>query len=393
MHRVHFGIDQLLDETGLVEGRVGLVTNDAARMARDSAMRSRVALQQAGFNLVRLFSPEHGLGASAADGATVAGGRDPLTDLPVVSLYGEHLRPATETLTDLDAVIFDLPDIGARFYTYIWTMSHVLEACAEAGVQFIVLDRPNPLGGELAAAEGPMLDTGRFSSFVGRASIPIRHSLTVGELARLLNAEWNLNAKLDVIPCAGWSRAIHWPDTGLPFVRTSPAIPSYQSALLYPGLCLFEATNLSAGRGTEFPFQVIGAPWLNANAIAGNFNSAEVHGLKAERIPFTPKQNPFAGIHCQGVRLRIEDEGCARPVAAGLHLLAAVISSHGGDFQWANYPTAANPSGEGHFERLIGRAGIRNVLEECPPDLARHIPQWTSTTGWVDRTNKFLLYT
>jgi uncharacterized protein YbbC (DUF1343 family) len=392
MQSVSFGIDQLLSSPRLIGQRVGLVTNDAARRARDSAVRSRVALQQAGFNLVRLFSPEHGLGASAADGAAVADGRDPLTALPVISLYGEHPRPARETLADLDAVLFDLPDIGARFYTYIWTMSHVLEACAEADVQFIVLDRPNPLGGELAAAEGPMLDTENFSSFVGRASIPVRHGLTMGEFAQLLNTEWKLNAKLQVVACSGWKRSMRWPDTGLPFVPTSPAIPDYETALLYPGICLFEATNLSAGRGTATPFQVIGAPWLNAKAIVENFHSAEVHGLSAAEFPFTPQQSAFAGIHCQGVRLRIEDEGCVRPVAAGLHLLAAVISSHGGDFQWANYPTAANPSGEGHFERLIGRAGIRNVVEECPPNLNQHIRCWTSTVGWAERTRRFLLY-
>jgi uncharacterized protein YbbC (DUF1343 family) len=349
-------------------------------------------LRHAGFNLVRLFSPEHGLGANATDGAAVADGRDPLTGLPVISLYGKRLRPTRESLADLDAVLFDIPDIGTRFYTYIWTLSHVLEACAEAGVPFIVLDRPNPLGGNLAAAEGPMLDSEKFSSFVGRAAIPIRHSLTAGELAHLWNAEWKLDAKLRVIPCSGWHRLMHWPDTGLPFIQTSPAIPSYESALLYPGICLFEATNLSVGRGTEFPFQGIGAPWLNAQPIVDDINSRNLRGQVAEEFEFKPSQSPFAGIHCHGVRLRVTADNCARPVAAGLQLLAAVIRHNRREFRWANYPTAANPGGEGHFEHLIGRAGIREILEELPPNLDQHIEQWTCAAGWAERTKSFLLY-
>lgn len=392
MSHTRFGVDQLTVEFALAGHRFGLLTNDAARTARDAARPGRVALQQAGINLVRLFAPEHGLEANARDGAAVADGVDHLTGLPVMSLYGERLRPAPEDLADLDAVILDLPDIGARFYTYLWTMSFMLEACAEAGVRLIVLDRPNPLGGDLAAAEGPILEVENCSSFVGRASIPIRHSLTMGELARLLNGEWHLNAKLEVIPCAGWKRSMRWPDTGLPFVPTSPAISSFESALLYPGLCLFEATNLSVGRGTELPFQIVGAPWLDAQSVAEDFNSRRVRGLVAEEFAVTPSQNPFAGTDCRGVRLHITDEKCARPVKAGLHLLAAVIRRHRCHFQWANYHTVANPGGEGHFERLIGRIGIREVLEESPSDLDQRIPRWTSATGWAERAKDWLLY-
>lgn len=392
MHGVQFGIDQLLASPEPKGFRLGLVTNTAARTARDVNLTGRAALQQAGFNLVRLFSPEHGLGANAADGAEIADGCDPLTGLPVVSLYGARLRPAQEAIADLDAVLLDLPDIGVRFYTYIWTMSHMLEACSEASIQLIVLDRPNPLGGDLALAEGPMLDTEKFSSFLGRAAIPIRHSLTMGELARLLNVEWHLKAKLNVIPCMDWKRSMHWPDTGLPFAPTSPAIPSYESALLYPGVCLFEATNLSVGRGTDLPFQIIGAPWLNAMAVADDFNSCHVHGLGAEQFAFTPKQQPYAGIPCRGVRLRINNDKCAQPVAAGLQLLATVIQRHRREFRWADYPTAAHRGGEGHFERLMGRAGIREILEDKPPDLDEHIRHWTSAAGWVERTKNCLLY-
>lgn len=427
MSRVLFGIDQVLAKPGLLSGRLGLVTNDAARTALDPRGKSRLALQRAGFELVRLFSPEHGLGANAADGAAVSDGSDGLTGLPVVSLYGEKIRPPREALADLDAVIFDIPDIGARFYTYIWTLWHVLEACAEFGVRFIVLDRPNPLGGDLAMAEGPILDVARFGSFVGRAAIPIRHSLTVGELAQLWNAEgrWlfqdsvaadvsplhssesksgltsaatalkeerSICANLQVVPCSGWTRAMHWPDTGLQFVQTSPAIASYESALLYPGLCLFEATNLSVGRGTDLAFQVIGAPWLRAAEIVRDFNALQFAGVGTEATTFTPWLPPHAGMACEAVRLRLREPSFIRPVSVGLHLLATVIRRNREHFQWTKYPTAANPGGADHFERLLGRTAIRAVLEAAPRDLAARIRTWTAAAGWTERANACRLY-
>ena len=392
MSPVRFGIDGLLATPDPLRGPLGLVTNDSARPARDPSTPGRLALLRAGFPLARLFTPEHGLGADVPDGAPVAHGTDPLTGLPVTSLYGESPRPTQETLAGLEAVLFDLPDVGARFYTYIWTLSHVMEACAEAAVPVLVLDRPNPLGGSLDAAEGPVLDADTFSSFLGRAPIPIRHSLTPGELARLWKQEWKLDLDLRIVPCLGWRRSMHWPDTGLAFVPTSPAMPSYESALLYPGLCLLEATNLSVGRGTQGPFQLVGAPWLEAEETTRTINDLDLPGIRAEPCAFTPALPPYAGKPCRGLRLRIADPRALRPVAFGLHLLGVVIRAHQEEFCWANYPTAANPSGVGHFERLVGRAGIREVLEESPPDLEERIAAWTSARGWQDRVKGVLLY-
>lgn len=390
--KIQFGIDRLLGERSWPPGRIGLVTNDAARTAADPGLHSRLALQRAGCQVVRLFSPEHGLHAKAPDGAAVTDALDPLTGLPVVSLYGDTMRPPPELLRDLDAVLFDIPDIGARFYTYIWTLSHLLEACAGSGTRFVVLDRPNPLGGDLSAAEGPFLDAEKFGSFIGRAAIPIRHSLTAGELARLWNVEWRLNADLQVTSCAGWQRAMHWPDTGLPFVQTSPAMTSYESALCYPGLCLFEATNLSVGRGTTQPFQIIGAPWLDAETVAAAFNGSGLSGVMAEPIGFSPEADRFAGQPCRGVRLRVSNTRAFRPVASGLHLLVAVIETHSRHFAWTGYPTAANPTGAGHFERLIGQAGIREMLESDPKGALQHIAQWTEVPGWHHRVKQHQLY-
>jgi uncharacterized protein YbbC (DUF1343 family) len=392
VRRVRFGIDELLATPDRPRGPLGLVTNDAARPGGDPGTPGRLALLRAGFPVARLFTPEHGLGADAPDGAPVPHSTDSLTRLPVTSLYGENPRPAPESLGDLQAVLFDLPDVGARFYTYIWTLSHVMEACAEAGVPLLVLDRPNPLGGVMAAVEGPVLDVDSFGSFVGRSPIPIRHSLTSGELARFWKKAWKLDLDLRIVPCQGWRRSVHWPDTGLPFIPTSPSMPTYESALLYPGLCLLEATNLSVGRGTHKPFRQVGAPWLLADETTRAINELDLPGVRAAPCTFTPALDPYAGQRCGGVLMEITDPEALRPVALGLHLLSVLIRTHPGEFRWTSYPTAANPTGEGHFERLVGRAGIREVLEASPPNLAGRIDAWTSAPGWQERVEDMLLY-
>lgn len=399
---IRFGVDCLCADVSLAAGahRVGLVTNDAARLATDPTRRSREALRDAlghaGHSLVRLFGPEHGLSGTAADGAPVDDAMDPITGLPVVSLYGERMHPTPASLRDLDAVFFDIPDVGARFYTYTWTLYHVLAACEAASVPLVVLDRPNPLGGDLSAAEGPMLDMA-YRSFVGEDAIPIRHQLTLGELARLWHRERFPAATLRVIPCVGWTRAMHWPDTGLPWVPTSPAMPSFASARLYPGLCLFESTNLSVGRGTETPFQMVGAPWLDPAAVmrtlAHRTAIEALPGVAFEAVTFTPATGPHATEPCRGVRVQVTDATIARPVAMGLLLMSAIAGTHRGLFRWATYPTAANPAGHGHFERLLGRGDVRRVIDMQPDavDVAM-VNGWTTTGDWRERVRGVLCY-
>jgi len=325
----------------LRSARVGMVTNDVARTTTDAP--SRKALLDAGMKISRLFGPEHGIGAVAADGAKVGDSTDTLTGLPVTSLYGATHKPPAESLKDMDVLMFDIPDVGARFYTYIWTLSYVLEAAAESGKPLWVLDRPNPIGGDLSAAEGPMLEESFVSSFVGRWCMPIRHCLTVGELARLWNAQKNLGADVRVVQASGWTREMHWPATGLEFVAPSPNMPSYESALLYPGTCLIEGTNLSEGRGTDAPFQLTGAPWVDADCVAGMFNDCGYEGVVAEAVQFVPAGRKFEKVQCGGVKLRITDAKKIRPVSAGLALVGIFARLYPDEMQWHPYPTGGQP--------------------------------------------------
>jgi uncharacterized protein YbbC (DUF1343 family) len=394
MPPVSFGVDRLIADSSLLGGaaRVGLVTNDAARLARDAGRHARAALIAAGVPVVRLFGPEHGLSAVADDGAAVADGTDPLTRLPVVSLYGERMRPDAESLSDLDAVLFDIPDVGVRFYTYTWTLYHIMAACAHTGTRVVVLDRPNPLGGDLVSAAGPVLDLA-CRSFIGEDAIPIRHQLTLGELARLWQRDHFPKVRLDVIACDGWTRAMRWPDTLLPWVPTSPAMPSFESVQLYAGTCLFEATNLSVGRGTDVPFQQIGAPWLDVDAVLADLARRVPKGVEFNEVVFVSATGPYAGEECRGIRITVTRASALRPVALGLLLMAAVASTHRLRFQWARYPTAANPSGEGHFERLVGRRDIRRFYDKSPQDIdAKQVRAWTEVGNWAERVEPVLVY-
>ena len=388
MTKVEFGVDQLLKNMppDLRRARVGMVTSNVATLAA-TAEASRTALRKAGVNLVRLFGPEHGLAGTAADGDRVSDNIDPATNLPVISLYGDHVRPTDESLADIDCLIYDIPDVGARFYTYIWTLSHVMEAAAANDKPLYVLDRPNPLGGDLEAAEGPILDE-QLSSFVGRWNIPVRYSLTIGELAQLWNAERKIGCDLRVIKMNHWRRDMHWPATNLKFVRLSPAMPSYETALVYPGACLIEGTKLSEGRGTDAPFQLVGAPWVNSSALAAALAHPTVD---IQPTTFIPEGRKYAGEKCNGLKITVTDANSFRPVAFGLHLIAQLIRLHPTDFEWLPYPTAASGAGHQHFDRLIGRADIRADLERGA-DLSAKIANWTDPTDWSRRVGPFLIY-
>ncbi|MFZ2785268.1 MAG: DUF1343 domain-containing protein [Sediminibacterium sp.] len=387
---VYFGIDQLLKVNPTwKQDKIGLITNEAATSNQGAA--SRKLLQEAGFNLVKLFSPEHGLSATGADGEAIHDGIDELTDLPIISLYGKKLAPGEEDLYELDLVIFDVPDIGVRFYTYLSTLTYAMQACAAARKRIIVLDRPNPISGNMELVEGPWLEEA-CSSFIGRWPMPVRHSCTLGELARYFNVSQQIGAELEIIPCTNWNRNSFQPDWETPFIPTSPAIRSFQSMLLYPGLCLLEATNLNEGRGTDFAFQLLGAPWLNNKVLAAQLNNLMAEDLHTEAVTYLPTTHQFAGEQCKGLRFTVKDPNGFKPVFFGMLLLKMIRDSHPREFSWHTYKTNVNPNGLKHLDKLLGIPNSEALYELPFPEFLRKITQLTTIPSWKEDMDPYLLY-
>jgi uncharacterized protein YbbC (DUF1343 family) len=310
------GIDILVqDRFALLRGkRVGLVTNHTGR-TRDGQTTIDVLHHAPGVKLVKLFSPEHGIRGEVD--AAVADDRDETTGLPIVSLYGPKKKPLPADLADLDDLVFDIQDIGVRYYTYITTLGLVLEAAAESGKSLLVLDRPNPIGGRMVS--GPLRDSD-LASFIAYHPLPVRHGMTVGELAQLYNGERKIGARLDVVACRGWSREQTYDQTGLVWVNPSPNMRSLTEAMLYPGVGWLESTNLATGRGTDAPFERVGAPWIDPAAFARALRSAEVPGTRFVPIWFTPRERQYKGQRCGGVQLEIVDWNAFEPIKLGLAL-------------------------------------------------------------------------
>lgn len=327
-----FGIDVLArSQFAALQGRtVGLITNQTGT---DRAGRSSVELlaEAPGVRLAALFSPEHGIAGKLDD--PVADGRDETTGLPVYSLYGANRAPGAEQLAGIDTLVFDIQDIGCRFYTYTSTMELAMRAAAAHGIRFVVLDRPNPLGG--VEIEGPVLDAGR-ESFTGCHTLPVRHGMTVGELARMFNDELAIGVDLEVIAVEGWRREDWFDASGRMWVDPSPNIRRLGAATLYPGVGLLEFTNLSVGRGTETPFEVLGAPWLDGVRLARRLNDAALPGLRCVPIRFTPSASRFAGEACGGINLIVTDRAAFRPVLSGIAIAVALRRLHPGDWDDAS---------------------------------------------------------
>lgn len=361
------GLEVLLsDSLQLVQGRrVGLVANPAS-VTRDLAHAADLLQARPGVRLVTLFGPEHGLRGEAQDMEAVPGGTDPGTGLPIHSLYGSSaatLAPETEMLDGLDLLLVDLPDVGARYYTFAATLSYVMERAATRRLPVIVLDRPNPLGGTVV--EGPLVEPG-FESFVGRFPIPVRHGLTMGELALLFNQEFGLGADVQIVRMEGWTRNMTWEDSGLPWVPPSPNMPTPETAHVYPGGCLVEGTNLSEGRGTTRPFEFIGAPWLDAPALAATLNEQHLPGLLFRPHWFRPVAQKWAGRNCAGVQAHITDRREVRSFAAYVALLAAARRQAPEAFAWrqdAYEFESRHPA----IDLLAGSSRLRHDLESERP--------------------------
>ena len=379
------GIDVLLaDKRALLRNKnIALVTNDVAKT--NEGIPTRYALQQQGFMLKKLFGPEHGLQATGADGAFQAHGKDGLTGLPIVSLYSEKLMPSESDLSDVDVVLYDIPDVGCRFYTYLWTLTYVMETCVQYGKELVILDRPNPIGGDLSKAEGPFLDETCCSSFIGRWRMPIRHSCSIGELARYFAATRMPSLQLDVIACRGWNRMQDMQDAQLEFAPTSPAIRDLETALLYPGTCFWEGINVQEGRGTEYAFKQMGAPWISGEALCEALNQYGLEGIAFEAVDFVPQSGRFVGIRCAGLRCSITDKEIFRPVHSGIVLLKTLATLYPQHITEATYPTRANPSGSGHLDRLLG---FPNSFEQMLSQ--KHVD--TTIPLWQQETAAHLLY-
>lgn len=337
--KVQSGLDGLLaNRLGLLRGRrVGLLCNPTAVTAELHHAIDRLHAAP-GVQLRRLFGPEHGLRGDAQDMIAVDSEWDAATGLEVVSLYGSSvtsLGPPPGSLDDLDVLVYDIQDIGTRYYTFAATLAYCMDAAAAAGVQVVVCDRPNPLGGE--AVEGPLVSPG-FESFVGTLPVPVRHGLSVGELARLWATERSLDLDLVIEPAAGWRRCDLFAATGLPWVLPSPNMPTADTALVYPGMCLVEGTELSEGRGTTRPFELAGHPALDPLALAGALRGLALPGVSFRACSFRPTFQKHAGRVCGGVQLHVTDERSFRPWLTGVAFLCAARTLLGEDFAWRARP-------------------------------------------------------
>ncbi len=363
--RVATGLDRLVagDEVALAPlrgRRVGLIVNPTAV---DAELRHAADLLAARKDLrvTALFGPEHGVRGDAQDMISVDGERDARTGLPVHSLYGHtaaSLTPTAAMLDDVDVLVYDVQDVGSRYYTFVWTMVLAMRAAAAAGKSVVVLDRPNPIGGELV--EGGAIAPG-FESFVGLVSCPNRHGLTAGEIAAWRARAEGLDVDLTVVPMAGWRRAMHFGDTGLPWVMPSPNMPTPDTALVYPGMCLVEGSELSEGRGTTRPFELVGAPFVDGHALAAALE-ADVPGLRARPVTFTPMFQKHAGRACGGVQLHVTDRAAFRPYRTGVAFLAACRRLGGEAFAWRRkaYEFVEDIPA---IDLLCGSAAVREGIE------------------------------
>lgn len=377
-NKVILGIEVFLQRhLDLVKGkRVGLITNPTGV---DSQLRSTIDLfyKNPGINLIALYGPEHGVRGNAQAGEYVAFYKDERSGLPVFSLYGQSMKPVPEMLKSidgymrsfdikelgkspekamvksLDVMIFDIQDVGTRVYTYIATMAYCMQACAESGIDFIILDRPNPING--IDMEGPILEYPAFSSFVGLYPIPMRHGMTAGELGKLFNEKFlKKKVKLTVIPMEGWERKLWYDETSLPWVIPSPNMPTLETASVYPGQVLLEGTNISEGRGSTKPFELFGSPWIDGYELARKLNKLNLPGVRFREAWFTPLFSKYQGKPCGGTQIHILNRKAYKPFESSLHIIKTIMDSYPDQFQFhAEY-----------FDKIIGTSKIREAMNK-----------------------------
>jgi uncharacterized protein YbbC (DUF1343 family) len=366
---VQLGIERLLASNALDGKCIGLVCNPASI---DSQLRHAADLlaKHPRARLTALFGPQHGFRSDVQDNMIeTQHGRDDVRRVPVYSLYSETREPTAKMLAGLDALVIDLQDVGSRIYTFIYTMANCLIAARRHGVKAIVCDRPNPIGG--AAIEGPVLVPG-YESFVGQYPIPMRHGLTIGELAQLFNREFGIGANLEVVPMSGWRRDMYFDETGLPWVMPSPNMPTLDTAIVYPGSVLFEGTNVSEGRGTTRPFELLGAPWVVAERFAERLNESDPAGVRFRPAVFEPTFQKHAKTTCAGCQLHVTSRATFRPVETGVTLIAAFRAADPDRFRWRDPPYEYEAE-KMPIDILAGSPELRHQIESgvAPADIAR----------------------
>ncbi|MER2071701.1 DUF1343 domain-containing protein [Psychrobacillus sp. BL-248-WT-3] len=349
------GVEVFLEDgyKAFIGNRIGLVTNMTG-VNQKLTPTIELFVDHPGINLTALYGPEHGIRGDAKEGEGVQSSIDPYTNLPVYSLYGDSRKPTKEMLESVDVIVFDLQDIGSRYFTYIYTMAYVMEACGEQGKQFVVLDRPNPISGD--RIEGNLVEED-VRSFVGLLPIPNRHGMTVGELAQLFKYKFGYNCDLTVVPMEGWLRSMYFDDTPVLWVPPSPNTTNIDMNVLYPGTCLIEGTNLSEGRGTTRPFEWIGAPYVDGQRLAKVFNEKKIEGVIARPISFKPTYQKHMNVICSGIQLHIVDRRILNAWETGLLLIETIAEMYPNDFSFIE-----NGQKKYFFDLLAGSKSIREHI-------------------------------
>lgn len=390
--KVQSGLDAVCRDlpSGLRGKRAGLLCHSSS-ITSDYRHITEVFGQNDRLRLAALFGPQHGLSGQTQDNMIEwEGAVDPVLGIPVYSLYGEHRKPTPSMLEGLDAFVADLQDVGARLYTYIWTVKLCMEACSDAGIPVYILDRPNPIG--RIQADGPVLDEEYFT-FVGGACIPLCHRMTIGEMALWIREKYFPRCELHVIRAAGWKRSMMYSDTGLPWILPSPNMPTPQTAAVYPGTVLAEATNLSEGRGTVIPFELTGAPWINGRRLLKELRNRNLPGCSFRMHDFIPTFHKYAGEYCRGIQIHVTDASIFRPVITAMHLFDAIIrTSPAGSFRF-NPPPYEYEYRLMPFDILAGDSRLREVLTEGL-SLAEETERWEAQTEtYLSEFRQMALYT
>jgi len=381
------GSDVLFDRQ-LLRGRtIGLVSNPASIDASFRHVTERA--EAGGVRIGARFGPQHGVHSDVQENMIESPhAEDARRRVPVYSLYSDTREPTAEMLEGLDALVVDLQDVGTRIYTYIYTMANCLVAAKRHGLPIVVCDRPNPIGG--TAVEGPMLDPG-FTSFVGQYPMPMRHGMTIGELARLFNEHFGIGAKLEVVAMRGWAREQYFDQTGLPWVLPSPNVPTLDSAIVYPGTVLFEGTNISEGRGTTKPFELVGAPWVDAESVAADLNARALPGVHFRPAVFEPTFHKHAKTSCGGCQIHITDRDAFQSVAVGVALVEACRAASPTQFAWRD-PPYEYESVKPPIDILYGSTNLREAIDAGRP-VADLVARWKDEIApFLEVRKRYLLY-